>query len=126
MDAIPLDSLITSIAQHLGAVGTGVVVFLVLGFRLMKAWIEYKRAKEDTVPTVKSEELETLIELVAENDEEHDKQETEIMESVKSLTEEIRDIRDIQIELRREVRRLQRIVTDEKYNADTDSHPLDS
>jgi len=125
MDAIPLDSLITSIAQHLGAVGTGIVVFLVLGFRLMKAWIEYKRAKDDTAP-VKSEELETLIELVAENDEEHDKQETEIMESVKSLTEEIRDIKEIQIELRREVRRLQRIVTDEKYNADTDSHPLDS
>ena len=124
MDAIPLDSLITSIAQHLGAVGTGIVVFLVLGFRLMKAWIEYKRAKDDT--PVKSEELETLIELVAENDEEHDKQETEIIESVKSLTQEIRDIRDIQIELRREVRRLQRIVTDEKYNADTDSHPLDS
>ena len=71
MESINLEQLIAPIAQHLGAVGTGIVVALVLVFRLLKSWLEYKRARDESNGSSdSSEEIETLMEIVAENEEE--------------------------------------------------------
>tara|TARA_Y100000114_G_C11749742_1_gene323599 strand:- start:565 stop:957 length:393 start_codon:yes stop_codon:yes gene_type:complete len=129
MESINLEQLIAPIAQHLGAVGTGIVVALVLVFRLLKSWLEFKRARDAAEnENSSSEEIETLMEIVAENETEDAKEEAAIIESVNTLSEEVATIRDAQNELRREIRRLQRIAVDQNemtISADSDMHDLD-
>ena len=113
------------IAEHLGAVGTGLVVALVLCFRLLKSWVEYKRAKKESTQS-SSEDVETLIEMVAENEEKDAHEETQIIVSVQELTNEVHEIRETQIEIRRELLRIQRIlIHSNTENASSDSHTLD-
>lgn len=111
------------IAEHLGAFGTGLVVALILIFRLLKSWIEYRRSKQ-AADQPDPAEIETLIEMVAENEEEDAKEEAEIIDSVQSLTQEVQQIRDTQIEIRRELLRIQRILIHSE-NENSDSHSLD-
>lgn len=116
------------IAQHLGAVGTGLVVALVLVFRLLKSWIEYKRARDaEQNKTPSSEELDALLELVTENEVEDEKEERAILDSVHTLSEEVRDLRDAQCELRREMKRIQHMIADHacQSDANSDTHELD-
>lgn len=127
---INLEQLITPIAQHLGAVGTGLVVSLVLVFRLLKSWLEYKRTRDESANAEAShEELEALMEIVAENETQDAEDEAAIIESVNTLSQEVAIIRETQIELRREIRRLQRIAIDQRegvtISADSDMHDLD-
>lgn len=114
------------IAEHLGALGTGLVVALILIFRLLKSWIEYRRSKRDADQSSDSADIETLIEMVAENEEEDAKEDAEIIDSVQTLTNEVSEIRETQLEIRRELLRIQRIlIHSENENADSDSHSLD-
>lgn len=121
-------SALAPIVKHLGAYGSALVLALILGFRLLKSYLEYKQARDSKTGS-DHEALTELIDTVAENEAKDTEEEKAIIDSVKSLTQEIDEIKDSQIEIRRELMRIQRMLLDRdegvRSNSHSDSHPLD-
>ncbi len=88
MDELNLEQL-APVAEKLGAWGTGVVVALILTFRLLKQWIEYRRARNEASGESTASEVDALLEMVVEDEQE----DAELIGRVDSITVEIAEIR---------------------------------
>lgn len=88
MDELNLEQL-APVAEKLGAWGTGVVVALILVFRLLKQWIEYRRARNEANGESTASEVDALLEMVVEDEQE----DAELIGRVDSMTAEIAEIR---------------------------------
>jgi len=119
-------SALAPIVKHLGAYGTGLVLALILGFRLLKSYLEYKRARDQNdSESVSEDDLNALVDIVTENESKDAEEEQAIIDSVQALKQEIDDIKDSQIEIRRELMRIQRMLLDRHEDASSDTHTLD-
>tara|TARA_S200002703_G_scaffold31266_1_gene27268 strand:+ start:1159 stop:1461 length:303 start_codon:yes stop_codon:yes gene_type:complete len=88
VDELNLEQL-APVAEKLGAWGTGVVVALILTFRLLKQWIEYRRARNEASGESTASEVDALLEMVVEDEQE----DAELIGRVDSITVEIAEIR---------------------------------
>jgi len=89
MDDLNLQHL-APIAQKIGAVGTAVIVGLILLFRLLKQYLEYRATRAEATRTIDAEsEVETLLEIVAEDEAE----DAELITRVDSLSSELAEVR---------------------------------
>lgn len=89
MDGLDLQQL-APIAEKIGAWGTGAIVALILIFKLLKQWLEYRATRAEADKSLNSEsEVEALLEIVAEDEEEDEK----LITRVDTITEELAQIR---------------------------------
>jgi len=89
MEGLDLQQL-APVAEKLGAWGTGVLVGLILLFKLLKQWLEYRKTQAETKQSINTEsEVEALLEIVAEDESEDEA----LKERVDSLTEELNGLK---------------------------------
>ena len=75
--------------EKIGAIGTAVIVALILIFKLLKQWLEYRATRAETTNTSSSSDVETLLEIVADDEQE----DAELIARVDSLSEELKAIK---------------------------------
>ena len=88
--------------EKIGAVGTATIVALILIFKLLKQWLEYRATRAEAINAPSESDVETLLEIVADDEQE----DAELIARVDSLTEELK-------ELKRDLARLKQELGDE-------------
>lgn len=92
------------IAKEIGAIGTATIVGLILAFKLAKHWMEYRKTKAEATRSIDAEsDVETLLEIVADDEEE----DAQLIERVDSITGELAEIREELDRVKRDLEELQ-------------------